>query len=253
MATPASALQSAKDAMKKSDEFVKSVEGRVPGMYDKKSAAPAPKVKATPAAPKPAAAPPEGRAPVVMPSTESGGEVKARQQNIKDYETAFGKLPGMKDGAVKVKGDQIAKIHDGESVLPKDKKKAGDIAMKHLGLSEGLIDAKEMKEEKAEGKKDNPKEEKAEHKKAAKKGKKKGPRVHTIHVKRAHGGFIVNHEHEMGPEGKTMSPEENPPHVVPDLEALKSHIEEHMGEGEGPEGLEEGSTPAPAPAMQASA
>ena len=115
-----------------------------------------------------------------------------------------------------------AVVHKDEAIIPKDK------AKKNRGLIEGLLDGKEAAEEKAEGKKDSPKEEKKEHEKK-KTAKKPKHRVHTMHIKRAKGGFIVNHEVEPGEGGVMPTSEENPPHVVSDMAGLHSHMDEHMG------------------------
>ena len=79
------------------------------------------------------------------------------------------------------------------------------------------------------------------------KGKKK--KLKGMHVRHAaSGGYIAKHEPEMDPAA--AGPQDSPEHIVPDMEALKSHMEEHMGQpGEG--GGEEPAAPAPAPGAAA--
>lgn len=131
-------------------------------------------------------------------------------------------LAGYKKGTKSVPKTGPAILDEGEAVIPKDKVK------KNRGLIEGLLDGKEAAEEKAEGKKDSPKEEKKEHEKK-KTAKKPKHRVHTMHIKRAKGGFIVNHEVEPAEGGVMPTSEENLPHVVSDMAGLHAHVDEHMG------------------------
>jgi len=152
-------------------------------------------------------------------------------------------LAGYKKGTASVPKTGPAVVDEGEAIIPKDK------AKKNRGLIEGLLDGKdgkEAEEEKKEGKKDSPKEEKKEHEKKKPVKKKAKHRVHTMHIKRAHGGFIVNHEVEPAEDGTMPSSEQNPPHVVSDMDALKSHVDEHMGGEEGGGSLAEAQ---PSPAM----
>jgi len=68
-------------------------------------------------------------------------------------------------------------------------------------------------------------EKKSEKKKAGKKGKTK-----EIHARRADsGGYIA--KHDMMPEemeGKMQQPPQQE-HVLPDIEALKQHMQDHLG------------------------
>jgi hypothetical protein len=69
-------------------------------------------------------------------------------------------------------------------------------------------------------------------KKTEKKKGKKG-KTKTMHIRKADsGGFVANHDmlpEEM--EGKMQQP---PPqeHVLPDLENLKAHVQDHFGDEE---------------------
>ncbi len=85
----------------------------------------------------------------------------------------------------------------------------------------------------------------SEHKKHKKK------KVRSIHIRPgASGGFIAKHEMEPeGPDesGVTAPPEPNE-HVIPDMEALKQHLQEHMGGNDLP--TTETAPPAPPPDTQ---
>jgi len=80
------------------------------------------------------------------------------------------------------------------------------------------------------------------------KGKSKskgGKKPHSIHVKRGKsGGFIVTHHHAPDADGQTPEPED---HIVPDLDALQSHVADNMGD----QGAAPPPTPEPAPAAAA--
>ena|ERR1700726_4880207 len=59
-------------------------------------------------------------------------------------------------------------------------------------------------------------------------GSKKSKHPHEMHVRRGHsGGFIVKHHH--APDDQGMVPESEE-HVVPDMDALQSHMQEGMGD-----------------------
>jgi hypothetical protein len=83
---------------------------------------------------------------------------------------------------------------------------------------------------------------------------KKSKHTHEMHVRRGKsGGFIVKHHHEPDEQGMAEAPEE---HVVPDMSALQSHMQENMGDqppvggapAAGPAPVA-GAPAAPAPAM----
>jgi len=146
-------------------------------------------------------------APKKAPSI--GTELGEKAKNVTEYSKG---VPTYKKGTKSVEKTGPAIVDKGEAIIPKDK------AMKHRGLIEGIMDSKDGKKEK-EGTK-----------KVAKKPKH---RVHTMHVKRAHGGFVINHEVEPAEDGSMPTAEQNPPHVVSDMDGLKAHMEEHMGGDEG--------------------
>lgn len=51
---------------------------------------------------------------------------------------------------------------------------------------------------------------------------KKKHKVHGMRIRKAHGGYIANHEMPPGADGK-MPPEQE--HILPDLAALKDHMD----------------------------
>ena len=157
------------------------------------------------------------------PGMENIREENRRAAEEEGKKIGMAGMPILHEGTKKVKKTGPAVLEKDEAVIPKDK------AKKNRGLIEGLLDGKEAKEEKEEGKKDSPKEEKKEHEKK-KPAKKPKHRVHTMHVKRAKGGFIVNHEVEPGEGGTMPTSEENPPHVVSDMAGLHAHMDEHLGD-----------------------
>lgn len=84
-----------------------------------------------------------------------------------------------------------------------------------------------------------------------KSGKTSKPGPHEIHIKRAHGGGFIAKHHKKKKAGQLMD-EEPQEHVLSDLDQLKQHMDEHMGDqppaGQG--GMEEEtSQPAPQPSM----
>lgn len=60
--------------------------------------------------------------------------------------------------------------------------------------------------------------------------KEKKPKLHEMHIKRAaSGGFIAKHPNEHG----SLNHEDGRfHHVVPNMDALHDHMEEHLGEPE---------------------
>lgn len=85
----------------------------------------------------------------------------------------------------------------------------------------------------AHGKRQQPK--KAEAPKAPDQHKKPSEgKVKEMRIRRAaNGGYIARHEQESKPDEMMQEPEE---HIIPDIAALHSHIDEHMGAGEPAEG-----------------
>lgn len=68
-----------------------------------------------------------------------------------------------------------------------------------------------------------------------KKSDKKKKRVHKMHVRRAaNKGYIAEHhfQPEEGEDGVMGAVPETEEHVIPNLEAMKSHFAEHMPEEE---------------------
>jgi hypothetical protein len=67
-------------------------------------------------------------------------------------------------------------------------------------------------------------------KKSSKKSKtKKHPK--EIHIRRGKsGGFIAKHIHDADPNSPDTAPEPDEEHVLPDLEALHSHMDANMGD-----------------------
>lgn len=130
-----------------------------------------------------------------------------------------GAMPASMHDGGKVKEDGLKNLQKGETVLPKDKDKAEELAMKHLGkkagaMGEAIEEEKEEKaeketpaEEKKEGKKGEKKEEKAEPKKEEKAEKKEGKHGvtvihhhkhgHTMHHMSEDGGHQM-HQFELG-------------------------------------------------------
>jgi hypothetical protein len=71
-------------------------------------------------------------------------------------------------------------------------------------------------------------------KKSEKKSKKKH-KTKSMHVRKAdNGGFIARHDGILPGEDGVMPPEQE--HVLPDIEALKQHMGDHMGDDEAAEG-----------------
>lgn len=116
-------------------------------------------------------------------SNETEGEEakQSREANVKQAAQVLGSYK--KGGKVKETG--VYELHEGEAVLPKDKKKAGEIAKDHVGkgLMAGLKSLAKDKEEK----KDN-KEEKSE-----KKGGKKHKFSRTEIEHHKNGSHTVRH------------------------------------------------------------
>lgn len=75
------------------------------------------------------------------------------------------------------------------------------------------------------------KESKKEPEKKDKKAKKKGgKRVKEMHVRRgASGGYIAKHDFERPTDAMAQMPESEE-HILPDMNALHDHMDEHMGE-----------------------
>jgi len=100
------------------------------------------------------------------------------------------------------------------------------------------------------------KKEKKEPEKKDKKSKKKGgKRVKEMHVRRgASGGYIAKHDFERPTDASQPMPESEE-HILPDMEALHDHMDEHMGEeqqeaagGGEPQAPASQGAPAPEPA-----
>lgn len=192
----------------------------------------------TPGSDSPAKAKPASSG-LLSEAASAGAGLKAKQENVDQYLKASGvesQVPKMHTGGP-VKEDGVKNLKKGEFVLPKEKAKEGEKIMAMKAKAKGVMNAAkdEMDEEKSE-KVDNKKEEKAEHKPAKKSDKKSAKKqVKGMHVRRAKsGGFIAKHDMD---EGQTGQPDE---HVLPDMSALQSHVDDHMG------GEMQESAPAPA-------
>ena len=158
--------------------------------------------------------------------------------------------------------DGLKNLKKGEIVIPEDKAEEGKKVMalkKKAGPMSAAVEEEENEpKEKSEGKKKtsdkhNPeKEEKGEkegEKKAEKKPAKKVKKVKGMHVRKAtSGGFIVKHDMDNagGPSDGKMPEQEE--HAIPDMAALQSHMQDHMGEEEA--GPSAGAPAAAAPAAE---
>lgn len=75
------------------------------------------------------------------------------------------------------------------------------------------------------GKEKSEKSEKSEH--SASKGSKSSKKAHGMHIRKLQGGFHVQHHDAKG------MPMEGQEHMIPDMSALQSHIQDNMqGDGE---------------------
>lgn len=188
-------------------------------------------------------------APPAKVLSDSGTGIKVRRDTEKQYHDANPDspiTPAYHKGTKKVEKTGPALLEKGEAVIPKDK------AMANKGLIEGLLDGKDEKESKSKAGKKKEAPEEAKKVKGAKEGTKKVKklkhRVHTIHIKRANGGFIANHDHEPDENGMLPTSEQNPPHVMSSMDELKKHMEDHMGD-EAPAGGAGLAQAQPSPAM----
>ncbi len=170
-------------------------------------------------------------------------------------------VPKMHKGG-EVKEDGLKNLQEGEVVIPKEKAEEGKKVLalkKKAGPMSAAVEEEENEpKEKSDGKhktsdKHNPeKEEKGEkegEKKAEKKPAKKVKKVKGMHVRKAtSGGFIVKHDMDNvgGPSDGKMPEQEE--HAVPDMAALQSHMQDHMGEEEA--GPSAGAPAAAAPAAE---
>lgn len=60
------------------------------------------------------------------------------------------------------------------------------------------------------------------------KSKKKKKPVHRMNIRHAaSGGYIAEHQFKPSMNGPAQEPEE---HAIPDMDALKAHVEQHMAE-----------------------
>lgn len=85
-------------------------------------------------------------------------------------------------------------------------------------------------------------------KKSSKKSKtKKHPK--EMHIRRGKsGGFIAKHIHDTDPDAPGMAPEPDEEHVLPNLDALHSHIDANMGDQAAAPQAEPAPDPSAAPA-----
>jgi hypothetical protein len=165
------------------------------------------------------------------PKENLSAELKAKTDNVKQYENA---PKYHKGGKFKKDGVQVVNAEKGETILPnKGKKKVMELAMKHLdGMKEGM-------EHKA--KKSEKHEEKPEHKKSA---HKKHGKVKKMHIAvNDDDTFSMTHEHHPMEDG---SPVADTTHSAPDMDGLMDHMQEHMGEPNPGEAEAEAGPAAPA-------
>lgn len=73
---------------------------------------------------------------------------------------------------------------------------------------------------------------------------KKHHRPTKVHVHKVGGGFHVVHEFPKPAQGEEAPSPEESEHVIPDMDALKQHMEDHMGEE--PESQPQAQAPVPA-------
>jgi hypothetical protein len=241
----------AQDGIKMADDAIKSskklLDSTGPGG---KSSIATKSGRAVPA--KPAAAAPKAEGPSAMSKglLEATGHDQAPSLKINaDKVEATRKVldesgvPKMHKGG-EVKEDGLKNLQEGEVVIPKEKAEEGKKVLalkKKAGPMSAAVEEEENEpKEKSEGKKKtsdkhNPeKEEKGEkegEKKAEKKPAKKVKKVKGMHVRKAtSGGFIVKHDMDNAgapSDGKMPEQEE---HAIPDMAALQSHMQDHMGE-----------------------
>ncbi len=184
-----------------------------------------------------------------------------RLDEVKKVLNSDPNIPKMHKGG-EVKEDGLKNLQEGEVVIPKEKAEEGKKVLalkKKAGPMSAAVEEEENEpKEKSDGKrktsdKHNPeKEEKGEkegEKKAEKKPAKKVKKVKGMHVRKAtSGGFIVKHDMDNvgGPSDGKMPEQEE--HAIPDMAALQSHMQDHMGEEEA--GPSAGAPAAAAPAAE---
>ena len=208
-----------------------------------------PAADAKPAAsPKPAT--PKKSAGLLGEAESAAKGVAAKKANVDEYNAAQKASGGQeikpyKDGG-KVEKDGPGLLHKGETVLPKDKKKAEKLAVEHLGKRAGIM-AAAMKEEEEESpseeKKESPSKERAEKEGGMEKHGKKMAGKHTKYdrteIKHHKNGShtITRHPHassSMEPGAKMQEPEsfavENDDELMKALQG-GGEAEPSMGEG----------------------
>jgi len=75
--------------------------------------------------------------------------------------------------------------------------------------------------------------------------KPKKHKVKIMHIRKADsGGYVAGHE--LPPDMMTGKVPPEQEHILPDIEAMKQHVQDHMGPDE-EEGQPAGATPAPTP------
>lgn len=83
--------------------------------------------------------------------------------------------------------------------------------------------------------------------KKSKKGSKGKKKVHRMHIRRAHGGFVAEHEFEPQEGGLGTPQTPNEEHILPNAQALQDHVGEHFGEEQQPEAEAPAQGPQPPP------
>src|SRR5258708_596253 len=133
----------------------------------------------------------------------------------------------MKDGGT-VKETGLYKLHTGEKVVPKEQAMTAEKKAKKdtPGRVKEVLGGKSSK----------------------KKSKKK--KLKSMRVSHAdNGGYIAQHEPapEEGASAGAAAPQQEQ-HIIPDMDALKAHMEDHMSQpGQGDGGGDGGGQPAPSP------
>jgi hypothetical protein len=227
MSSTSNALQAASDALKHAEnkfpESMAAAAGVTPAKDRMKAPAKAPIEKKTSA---------PATTPAGYPEGNIGKELAEKSANVKQLANA---PKYHKGGKIKKDGVQVVDAEKGETVLPKNnKKRATELAMKHLeGMKAGLKAAEKHSE-------------KSEHKKAEH-GKRHG-KVKKMHVHvNDDNTFSMTHEHHPMEDG---TPVADTTHSAPDMDGLIDHMQEHLGTPNPGEAEAEagpaGASPAPA-------
>lgn len=218
-------VKKSKDALKSADDFTMDVEKKLPSRF-----APKAPVASAPAAPdKPAE---KGMTSGLEQEAKSAKDSIEAKKAMVDAVTTD--APKMHKGG-DVKKDGIHNLKKNEVVVDaKTSKKMGG----HNGLMDALNESADDKDKKGEKKKTSDKHNPAH---------KSKHKVKSVHVRKAENGMIARNEYEPDEEGKMKEPTE---HVLPDMDSLHGHMDDHMSADMGAAGPD-AAAGAPAPAAQA--